>query len=234
MRRTDPRIAAHIHAAFGNARTVINVGAGAGSYEPADREVTAVEPSAAMRAQRPPHRVPAIDATAEDLPFADGSFDAAMATITVHQWRDRAAGLRELRRVTRGPLVILILDPDVLAEFWMLRYIPEMVAVARRRDPTTAQVVELLGDTTTVTTVPIPFDCEDGFLEAFYGRPELILEEPVRRAQSGWRFLPAGSEQRAVDELRADLESGEWDRKYGELRTQPEYVGSLRLLVAHP
>lgn len=234
IRRADPRIAAYVHAALGDAETVINVGAGAGSYEPADRRVTAVEPSAAMRAQRPPHLAAAVDAIAEDLPFADGTFDAAMATITVHQWRDLRRGLHEMRRVTRGPRVILAFDIDAFAEFWMMRYVPEMVAVAKSRDPSIADLVELLGEPTTVTTVPIPFDCTDGFLEAFYGRPERILEAPVRRAQSAWAFLPPGAETRAIEALRSDLASGEWDRRYGALRTQPEYLGTLRLLVAHP
>ncbi|HVT65141.1 MAG TPA: methyltransferase domain-containing protein [Mycobacteriales bacterium] len=210
---------------------MINLGAGAGSYEPTDREVTAVEPSAAMRAQRPPHLTKAVDAIAEDLPFPDDSFDAAMATITVHQWRDIQRGLREMRRVTRGPRVILAFDIDTFAEFWMMRYIPEMVAVAKSRDPSIANLVEMLEEPTTVTTVPIPFDCTDGFLEAFYGRPERILEAAVRRAQSAWAFLPHGAETRAVEALRSDLESGEWDRQYGALRSQPEYLGTLRLLV---
>jgi SAM-dependent methyltransferase len=234
VRQADPRIAALVHAALGDADTVINIGAGAGSYEPFDRRVTAVEPAAVMRAQRPAHLSPAVDAIAEDLPFADDSFDAAMATITVHQWRDLRRGLREMRRVTRGPRVILAFDVEAFEQFWMMRYVPEMIAVARSRDPSITDLVALLGEPSTVTTVPIPFDCTDGFLEAFYGRPERILEASVRRAQSAWAFLPEGAEARAIEALRADLESGEWDRRYGDLRRQPEYLGSLRLLVAHP
>jgi hypothetical protein len=235
VRRTDPRIAARVHAALGDAKTVVNVGAGAGSYEPTDREVTAVEPSATMRAQRPAHLTTAVDAIAEALPFPDDSFDAAMATITVHQWRDLRRGLGEMRRVSRGPIVILAFDTDALADFWATRdYIPEMIAVAAERDPTIEELVGLLGATTEVIDVPIPLDCVDGFLEAFYGRPEKLLEERVRRAQSAWSFLAPGLEARAVDQLRADLASGEWDRKYAALRAQPEYVGSLRLLVAQP
>ncbi|HVS69073.1 MAG TPA: methyltransferase domain-containing protein [Mycobacteriales bacterium] len=223
-----------MHGALGDARSVINVGAGAGSYEPTDRDVTAVEPSAAMRAQRPPHVVVAVDAVAEQLPFPDDRFDAAMATITVHQWRDLARGLAEMRRVSRGPVVILAFDPDTLAEFWMMKYIPEMVEVAKSRDPSIPRLVELLGGTTAVVNVPIPLDCVDGFLEAFYGRPERLLEEPVRRAQSTWSFIDPAATARAVADLRADLESGDWDRQHGALRTQPEYLGTLRLLVAHP
>ncbi len=127
-RRTDPRIAALVHAALGDARTVVNVGAGAGSYEPIDRDVTAVEPSEAMRRQRPAHLAPAVDAVAEALPFPDGSFDAAMAMVTIHQWPDAERGLRELRRVSRGPVVILTFDGDALDEFWLAEYAPELIA----------------------------------------------------------------------------------------------------------
>ena len=124
QRRTDPRIASLVHAALGDARTVLNVGAGAGSYEPHDRVVTAVEPSAAMRAQRPSHLAEAMDATAEALPFDDDSFDAAMATVTIHQWTDVDRGLRELRRVSRGPVVILTFDGDAITRFWLKRVRP--------------------------------------------------------------------------------------------------------------
>ncbi|HWC33699.1 MAG TPA: class I SAM-dependent methyltransferase [Mycobacteriales bacterium] len=234
VRRTDPRIAAHVHAALGDARTVINVGAGAGSYEPEDRQVTAVEPSAAMRAQRPAHLVKAIDAVAENLPFRDNSFDAAMATITVHQWKDRIRGLREMQRVSRGPVVVLALDPDLFSRFWLVDYIPEMVAVAKSRDPTTAQLREELGGTTTASLVPIPIDCVDGFAEAFYARPEALLDPAVRQAQSAWGFIDPEVVDQSVQRLRVDIETGEWDRKYGDLRGQPGYLGSLVLVVYHP
>lgn len=213
---------------------MINVGAGAGSYEPGDREVTAIEPAAAMRAQRPADLVPAIDAIAEDLPFPDDSFDAAMATITVHQWRDLAQGLREMRRVSRGPVVILAFDPEALSDFWMVGYLPELADVAMARDPTIPQLVRTLAGSVTVTSVPIPFDCVDGFLEAFYGRPERLLDDAVRRAQSTWSFIDPQATGRAIDKLRGDLDSGEWDRRHGALRAQPEYLGTLRLVVARP
>ena len=134
-RRPDPRIAAAVTAALGDARTVLNVGAGAGSYEPMDRTVTAVEPSASMRAQRPASLPPAVDATAEALPFPDGSFDAAMTTFSVHQWQDPAAGLREVRRVTRGPVVVLTCDPQLLDRFWLADYVLEVIATEARRYP---------------------------------------------------------------------------------------------------
>ncbi|WHT15662.1 methyltransferase domain-containing protein [Crossiella sp. CA-258035] len=230
-RRTDPRIAALVHAALGEARTVVNVGAGAGSYEPVDRHVIAIEPAAAMRAQRPPHLAPAINGIAEELPLDDHSVDAAMATITVHQWAEPDRGLRELRRVSRGPVVVLCIDGAALAEGWFAEYAPEVVAVEAKRYQPIQHIAEVLGGAT-VTPVPVPLDCADGFTDAFYGRPERFLEPAVRRAQSGWGFVGAEAEARFVAKLTADLESGEWDRRFGHLRTQPEYDSALRLLVA--
>jgi SAM-dependent methyltransferase len=231
-RRTDPRIAALVHAALGDARTIVNVGAGAGSYEPADRDVTAVEPSAAMRAQRPAHLAPAIDATAERLPFGDGAFDAAMAMVTIHQWADADAGLRELRRVTRGAVAIMTFDGDALGEFWLAEHAPEMIAAERRRHPAIDRIAAVLGGDVTVTPVTIPIDCVDGFTEAYYARPEAFLEPAVRRGQSAWGFAGAEAEERGVARLRDALASGAWDARHGALRTRPEYAGSLRLVVS--
>ncbi|HEV7760645.1 MAG TPA: methyltransferase domain-containing protein [Acidimicrobiales bacterium] len=233
-RRADPRIAAQVHRSLGDARTVVNVGAGAGSYEPDDRHVVAVEPSAAMRAQRPRHLAPAVDATAEALPYDDGAFDAAMAMVTVHQWPDLGRGLDEMRRVARGPVVIVTFDGDVMAQSWLGEYAPELVAVERGRMPALDRLAELLGGRVTVDTVPLPFDCTDGFGEAFYGRPERMLEAEVRAAQSAWGFVDAGVEARFVERLSADLASGAWDRRYGHLRQQPTFDGSLRLVTAVP
>lgn len=231
-RQPDPRIATLVHSALGCAATVLNVGAGAGSYEPEDRYVAAVEPSASMRAQRPAHRPPAIDATAERLPFDDDSFDAAMAMITIHQWTDLGAGLAELRRVSRGPVVVLTFDGTALLDFWLAEYVPQVIATERRRFPPVDQVASLLGGATEIVDVPIPLDCVDGFGEAYYGRPEAFLDADVRAAQSGWVL----SDQRAVDRglarLRDDLQSGAWDARHGHLRTQPERVGAVRLIVA--
>jgi SAM-dependent methyltransferase len=233
-RRPDPRIAAMIHTALGDARTVLNVGAGAGSYEPDDRYVLAVEPSAAMRAQRPPGAAPALAATAESLPFDDDAFDAVMATVTVHQWRDAARGLAEMRRVARGPVVVLTFDGDELERLWLAAYVPELVTAERRRYPPVATVAAAIGRSTEIIEVPIPIDCVDGFTEAFYARPEAFLDPQVRAAQSAWGFVTPAATQRAVDRLRADLASGAWQRRYGHLRTQPQFLGSLRLLVGHP
>jgi hypothetical protein len=232
QRRTDPRIASLLHGGLGAARTVLNVGAGAGSYEPLDRHVVAVEPSAAMRAQRPRELAPAVIAQAEQLPFDDGAFDAAMATITVHQWSDCARGLSELRRVTRGPVLVLTFDGDALERFWLSSYAPELIAAERRRFPSLDSLCTYLGGHVTVRPVPIPIDCVDGFTEAFYARPERLLDPVVRRAQSAWGFVDPAAQVRAVERLRADLASGEWDRQLGALRTQPTFDGSLRLITS--
>ena len=206
-RQTDPRIAARVLAALGDARTVLNVGAGSGSYEPEDRYVLAVEPSAGMRAQRPAHLAPAIIASAEALPLDDDSFDAAMAIITLHHWHDPAVGLRELRRVARGPLVVLTFDIDVLAGFWMISdYLPEALTDDRERFPMIDAVTDILGDAR-VEPIPIPADCEDGFFEAHYARPEAYLDSALRAAQSVWPRLPEGVEQRALAAFSADLAS---------------------------
>jgi SAM-dependent methyltransferase len=234
QRRADPRIAEHLHAALGDARTVLNVGAGSGSYEPDDRWVLAVEPSAGMRAQRPSNLVPAIAASAEALPFDEDVVDAAMAIITVHHWHDPVQGLRELRRVTRGPVLVLTFDISVLANFWMITdYLPEALADDYRRFPTIESVTETLGFAE-VVPIPIPIDCADGFFEARYARPEAYLDPAVRKAQSVWPRLPAGVEQRALAALTADLHSGRWDARHGDLRSQPVYEGGLRLVVSDP
>lgn len=234
QRRTDPRIAGLVQAALGHARTVLNVGAGAGSYEPEDRHVLALEPSASMRAQRPPARVPAIRGFAEDLPFDDESVDAAMATVTVHQWSDWRKGLAELRRVARGPVVILTFDGDALDRWWLADYAPELLAAERRRYPPVAEIAAALGSRSTVQTIPIPIDCVDGFTEAFYARPEEMLRPEVRRAQSAWGFVEADVEPRFEKALGADLQSGHWDACYRDWRQQPAFDGSLRLIVGLP
>jgi SAM-dependent methyltransferase len=233
-RRPDARIASAIVDALGDARTVLNVGAGAGSYEPQDRDVTAVEPSASMRAQRPAELVAAIDGTAESLPFADDSFDAAMTTFSVHQWVDLVGGLRELRRVTRGPVVILTCDPSVLDRFWLAEYAPEVIRTEAGRYPTIDRIEAALGGDVLVVSVPIPLDCSDGFGEAYYGRPEALLDPGARLANSAWSFVGADVVDRFEREFATDLDSGAWDARFGHLRTQPTFDGSLRLIVARP
>lgn len=233
-RQPEPAIAALICGALGTARTVLNVGAGAGSYEPTDRDVTPVEPSAAMRAQRPAHLATAIDAVAESLPFPDGHFAAAMTTFSVHQWTRLEDGLREMRRVTRGPVIILSCDPDLVQRFWLNDYAPSVLAAEARRYPALRSMIEVLGGTAEVLTVSIPLLCRDGFNEAYYGRPERLLDPAARLACSAWSFVSEETAAGYVEALRRDLASGALDRKYGDLRATPEYPGSLRLIVARP
>ncbi|MFC9810795.1 class I SAM-dependent methyltransferase [Streptomyces virginiae] len=232
--RPDERIARFIAEALGDARTVLNVGAGAGSYESAARAVTAVEPSESMRARRPARLARAIDAVAEELPFADGEFDASMTLFSVHQWSDVRAGLREMRRVTRGPVAVLSCDPDLVRDFWLYRYAPEVLDTEALRHPTVEELAAALGGSGTVRTVPIPLDCTDGFNEAYYGRPELLLDPAARQACSAWSFVDDGVRERFDRTLRRDLESGAWDEEFGHLRTRPTYEGSLVLVRATP
>lgn len=230
-RRPEPMIAAQILRAIGDAKRVINIGAGAGSYEPTDREVIAVEPSATMRAQRPSHLSEAIDAVAENLPFDDGEFDAAMGTFTVHQWSDLEKGINEMKRVTNGPIVIMAADPLRLHDFWVAKYIPEALDRELSRFPRIDRLVELLGDNTRVETIPVPLNCADGFTEAYYGRPERFLEPEVTGAMSSWTLIDQSIVVRFREELARDLADGTWDREHGHLRSQPTYEGSMRLIV---
>lgn len=231
VRQPDPRIAAQFHAALGDARTVLNVGAGAGSYEPTDRDVTAVEPSASMRAQRPAWLTPAVDATAETLPFDDDSFDAAMASVTVHQWPDLEAGLAGMRRVATGPVVILTFDPVPPQPWWINDYVPELLEVESRRMPAIDRVAANVGAVVDVQPVMIPRDCTDGFGQAFFARPERMLEVDVRRAMSAWSFVPPEVVARFEADLTADLSSGAWDEKYGAFRELESFDGGLRLVI---
>jgi len=230
-RQPDPAIAAQIHRALGDAKQVLNVGAGAGSYEPTHCDVTAVEPSASMRAQRPAHLVRAIDAVAEDLPFADNSFDASMATVTVHQWSDLEAGLAEMRRVTRGPVVLLVCDPAAMMDYWLADYIPEVREIEANRFPSMERIEAALVGTVVVEHVPVPLDCRDGFNEAYYGRPEAFLDKNARLACSSWSLVRPDVVERFVAALSADLQSGTWDAQYGYLRRQPFFDGPLRLVI---
>ena len=232
-RRADPRIAARVHAELGPARTVLNVGAGTGSYEPADRWVLAVEPSAAMRAQRPCDAAPAIAARAEALPLDDDAVDAAMACVTIHHWSSPAAGLAEMRRVARGPVVVLTFELESLVA-WQKDYLREGLELERPRFPAIDDVAAALGGRVRVERIPTPADCTDGFFEAFWNRPEALLDPDLRAAQSMWRLLDEGVEERIVQRLAADLASGAWDAAHGHLRDRAELDGALRLIVAEP
>ncbi|NEA44021.1 MerR family transcriptional regulator [Streptomyces sp. SID11385] len=231
-RRTEPRIAEQVWAALGDARTVLNVGAGTGSYEPPDREVTAVEPSAVMRALRPAGAARCVAATAEQLPFPDNSFDAAMAFSTVHHWRDPLAGLRELRRVARRVVVFThdATDAAWRHRFWLSRdYLPEVAGLVTGRPPVDA-LARALG--ARIEPVLIPWDCADGFFEAHWRRPEAYLDPRVRRAVSVWTRVGPAAELRAVTALRDDLASGRWTARNPEITTLHSAELGLRLLVA--
>ena len=231
-RRTEPRIAAQVWAALGDARTVLNVGAGTGSYEPPDRDVTAVEPSAVMRAQRPAGSAPCVAAAAESLPFEDQSFDAAMAFSTVHHWQDPIAGLREMRRVARRVVVFTYDASNTgwLQRFWLTRdYLPEFADLLTDW-PSLADLTQAIGGH--AEPVLIPWDCADGFFEAYWRRPEAYLDEHVRRAVSVWTRVGPQAEQRAVNGLRDDLASGRWAERNRDLVALDAAELGLRLLVA--
>lgn len=232
VRRADPRIAAQILNALGDARTVINVGAGTGSYEPTERFVAAVEPAPEMRARRSRELAPAINARADDLPFDDAAFDAGLAVLTVHHWPDIEAGLRELRRVCRDRIVIMTADPAALDVLWLAEYCPEFHEAERRRYPPLDRLRRALGGEAEVRPVTIPRDCSDGFTDAFYARPEAMLDREVRRAQSAWTFVSDHDQQRFEERLSADLASGTWDARYGNLRGLEQFEGTMRLLLS--
>ncbi|HTW19485.1 MAG TPA: methyltransferase domain-containing protein [Mycobacteriales bacterium] len=228
-RRTDPRIAAQIWAALGDARTVVNVGAGSGSYEPTDRVVLAVEPSEVMRSQRPREAAPSLAAAAEHLPFETGTFDAAMAVSTVHHWQDPIAGLREMKRVA-GRAVVFTFDLSNLNRFWLTRdYLPELTGTLVGR-PSLSEQAQAIG--ARIEPVLIPWDCEDGFFEAYWRRPEAYLDEHVRRGISIWAKLGPDIEQRAVRNLRDDLASGRWAERNRDLGGLDAADLGLRLLIA--
>ncbi|MFJ4945515.1 MerR family DNA-binding transcriptional regulator [Streptomyces albidoflavus] len=231
-RRTEPRIAAQIWEALGDARTVVNVGAGTGSYEPPGREVTAVEPSAVMRAQRPAGSAPCVAAAAERLPFADHAFDVAMAVSTVHHWGDPMAGLREMRRVARR-VVVLTFDTDEPGwqdRFWLTRdYLPEFADLLADF-PSLGGMAEAIG--ARAEPVPVPWDCADGLFEAYWRSPGAYLEEHVRMAMSVWTKVGPEAERRAVHGLEDDLRSGRWAERNGDLAALDAADLGLRLLVA--
>jgi SAM-dependent methyltransferase len=233
VRRGDPRIAAFVERGLGDARTVLNVGAGTGSYEPAGREVTAVEPSETMISQRAADAAPVVQASAEDLPFDDGSFDAAMATITVHHWANLRAGVGEMARVARERVVILTFDSEPLADFWLLDYFPRAFDIHSEFMPAIEELTAMFDADVEVEAVPLPRDCTDGFFIALWDRPELHLDPDVRRGSTVWHEMEPEQIARGLAALAADLESGRWDERHGHLRERTEELDlGLRLLVA--
>lgn len=231
-RQPDARIAQAIRAALGEVRTVLNVGAGTGSYEPADVQVVAVEPSLAMIQQRPAGTAPVVQAVAEHLPWADAAFDATLAILTVHHWRDRAAGLAELRRVARHRVVLLTWDPAYRDAFWLTtQYVPEVVDFDVPRFPSMTELAHCLGNIE-ARPLPIPHDCQDGFLGAFWRRPEAYLGPDVRRAMSGFAQLPPEVVHTGLARLAADLRSGQWEAQFGWVREQASLDLGYRLIIA--
>jgi SAM-dependent methyltransferase len=235
-RREDPRIAALIHAALGEAGTIVNVGAGAGSYEPRDRDVLAIEPSDVMIAQRDPGLPPAIASGAYPLPLEDRSVDAAMAILTIHHWdEDQERGVKEMRRVARGPVVILTFDPEVSARMWLMAdYFPEVAELDRRTLPPPETIARWLDGEVTIRKVPISCDTPDWSLGAFWAHPERVLDRQARNATSGFARMPPEVVDRVVAAVARDLEDGTWDARHGHLRGVDEYDAGLRLLVSNP
>ena len=233
-RREDPRFRALIHAALGNARTVVNVGAGTGAYEPSDRHVIAIEPSDVMAAQRSRDLAPAIRASAGSIPLRDRSVDAAMAILSVHHWdEEREQGVRELRRVARGPVVILTYDAAISGAMWLMAdYLPEVAALDLKIMPPPEQLAEWLGGEVRIDAVPIPRDTPDWMLGSFWAHPERVLDATARAATSGFARMPTNVVDRVVSEVSRDLASGLWDKRHGHLRSLDEFDAGLRLVVA--
>ena len=233
-RREDARFRGLIHAALGDARTVVNVGAGTGAYEPPDRYVIVIEPSDVMAAQRPRSLAPAIRASAGSLPLRDRSVDAAMAVLSVHHWdEERERGVRELRRVARGAVVILTYDPTISGAMWLMTdYLPEVAALDLRIFPPLEQLAEWLGGDVRIDELPIPSDTPDWMLGSFWAHPERVLDADARAATSGFARLSTDVIDRVVAEVSRDLASGLWDARYGHLRNLDALDVGLRLVVA--
>jgi SAM-dependent methyltransferase len=231
-RREDPELAGQIHDSLGDGRTLLNVGAGAGAYEPRDRAVLAVEPSPVMIAQRPADAPPAVVGVAERLPFVDGAFDAAMALHTVHHWSDPGAGLDELRRVARR-VVVVTGDARVLGRLWFIaEYFPGMLDGGARAALQPQAIAERLGGRTEIRRLRVPVGCLDGFPEAFVARPEAYLDPAVRQNMSPFRRLPEDQVADGVARLRDDLASGLWDARHGALRRMSHIDVGLRIVVS--
>jgi SAM-dependent methyltransferase len=228
-RREDSRLGARIHAALGNARSVVNVGAGTGSYEPRDRAVVAVEPSAVMIDQRPSGAAPAVRAVAEALPFGKQRFDAAMAPWAIHHWADPGQGIAELRRVARS--VVIVAASDQLNQLWLVRdYFPAIAS--QRPEIRPEHLAALLGGKVRIEPFPVPRDCQDGFGEAFWARPECYLDPRIRAGMSAFGLLDEAQIGPGLQQLQADLRSGIWDARHSRLRQLAEFDCGLRLIIA--
>jgi SAM-dependent methyltransferase len=228
-RQPDPRLAARLDTLIGCDTTVLNVGAGTGSYEPVRSGVVAVEPSTVMLGQRPPSAAPAVRAIAEALPFRDQSFDVVLAILTVHHWNDQRRGLEECARVAQDRVVILTWDPDADG-FWLVRdYFPEILAIDRQIFPSMELLNAVFGPID-VQPLAIPGDCVDGFLGAYWQRPEAYLDKEVRAGISTFRRLASIDPQ--LERLERDLTSGNWERRNAELRHRADLDVGYRLVIA--
>jgi SAM-dependent methyltransferase len=232
-RHEDPAVRERLHAALGDARSVVNVGAGAGSYEPRDRYVVAIEPSDVMAAQRPRELAPAIRASADALPLRDDAVDAAMAVLTIHHWDEHTErGVRELARVARDRVVIVTYDAGVAASMWLMDYLPEVAALDGRSFPPPDRVLAWLGGRGAVEPLLIARDTPDWTLGSFWAHPERVLDEAARNATSGFARMPDDVIARVVDAVARDLADGTWDARYGELRTLDAFDAGMRLITA--
>jgi SAM-dependent methyltransferase len=233
LRREDPRLAARVLHALGGAKSVVNVGAGAGSYEPTTPRVVAVEPSQVMVSQRARDRAPVIRGLAQALPLRDASVDAAMSVLSIHHWAPHAeAGVREMRRVARDRVVILTVDAEVSGDMWLMaEYLPEVAELDRRIFPPTDVIRGWLGGDAEVVAVPVPADTCDWTLMSFWAHPERVLDADARAATSGFARMTPQVVARVVEAVGADLQSGAWDDRHAELRRSKEFDAGLRLLI---
>lgn len=231
-RKPDPRIARRINVALGNCTSVINVGAGSGSYEPLDRAVIAIEPSVTMIQQRTTGSAPVIQGIAEQLPFADKTFDASLACLTIHHWAKRGPGLAEMRRVARERVVIFTWDQDIWESFWLIQeYFPCVNELDRPRAVAIPDIVSELGHCQ-VLNVPIPHDCLDGFHGAFWRRPHAYLDPAIRSGISSYALMPPEDLEEGLKRLNADLDSGSWEARHKDLMDLEEIDLGYRLIVA--
>ncbi len=228
LRKPDPRIATVIDNALGEAKTVLNVGAGTGSYEPTNREVVALEPSQEMINQRDQSAARAIQGYADDLPFDDNIFDASMAILTIHHWPDKQKGLQEMRRVTRGAIVLLTFDPSHRGT-WLTDYLPELVALDEAQMPAMLDYERWLGEVE-ITTLLIPHDCTDGFLYAYWRRPSAYLDARIRAGSSSFWAIENADE--GFRKLAEDIKSGEWERRYADILALDAIDAGYRIVIA--
>ena len=233
-RREDPDLYNRILASLSNSQTVVNIGAGAGSYEPRDRNVIAVEPSEIMAKQRSLGAPPVVKATADSLPLHDKSFDAAMTIISIHHWHpDQRNGIKEMCRVSRKRVVVVTIDPRVCGSMWLLSdYMPEVAELDHRIFPLPETICDWLNSETQIETVPISRDTPDWTLMSFWAHPERVLDPAARASTSGFARQPEAVIKRVVSEVSRDLKNGRWDEKYGQLRSLSEFDAGLRIITA--